>query len=338
MARWQGCRPDGWGCAGATVPDRAGCDTHRGMRALFELMAAQHGVVSRAQARGVGVTRRVERRLLRDGIVAQPCPGVLATGGAALSFHGRAKAATLSPAVQAVSHGAAARLHGLDAFQHHDTVDVLAARGAHPLPRLGVTVHRTRAEIGPYVTEVAGIPTLTIPATLALLAPAAGIAPTARALDSALRRGVSARELREVATAWRRRGRAGPPALLMLLGERVEHGLPRAWFQRVAGTVRARCGVRLVARHPVRDRRGILLAELDLAAPEQRVGVEARRWQWRAGDTARARDEQRRAALRRLGWAVVDVWWSDLHRPDRVADDVTALLRTRTPAPRALVR
>jgi hypothetical protein len=308
------------------------------MRALFELMAAQHGVVSTAQARALGVSRRVERRLVRDGIVAAPCSGVLAAGGVALSFHGRARAATLTGGITAVSHGAAARLHGLDAFGRHDTVDVLAPRGAHPQPHLGVTVHRTRGDIGPHVTEVAGIPTLTVPATLALLAPVAGIAATGRALDSALRRGVSAEELRAVATAWRRRGRAGPPALLMLLGERVDHGLPPTWFRRVAAGVQARCGVPLVAHHPVRDRRGLLLAELDLAAPERRVGVEAQRWQWRATPTARQRDELRRAALHRLGWAVVEVWWSDLHRTDGVVAELTALLRSPTSKPAASAR
>ena len=50
---------------------------------------------------------------------------------------------------------------------------------------------------------------LSIAATLALLAPAVGIGPTARALDSALRLGVAIDELRRVAEAWRRRGRSG---------------------------------------------------------------------------------------------------------------------------------
>ena len=106
-----------------------------------------------------------------------------------------------------------------------------------------------------------------------------------------------------MATAWRRRGRAGPPALLMLLGERVDHRLPRSWFQRLAKGVLARAGVRLVDEYPVRDGRGILLAELDLADPERRVGVECQSWQWHATPTAQHRDARRRGTLRaaRLG-------------------------------------
>jgi hypothetical protein len=33
--------------------------------------------------------------------------------------------------------------------------------------------------------------------------------------------------------------------------------------------------------------------------------------------------------LRRLGWAVVDVWWSDLRYPERVIGEVISLLRSR---------
>ncbi len=301
------------------------------MQALFELMSTQHGVASTAQARAVGVTRRVEQRLVRDGAITRACPDVLVVGGAEITFHRRAMAAALSTGVTAISHGAAARLHHLDAFDDHDTVDVLGSRGARPHRRLGVTVHLTRGEIGPHVGAVDGIPTLTIPATLALLAPSAGIGRTARALDSALRQGVRPEELRTVATAWRRRGRAGPPALLMLLGERVDHRLPRSWFQRLAKGVLAQAGVRLVDEYPVRDGRGILLAELDLADPERRVGIECQSWQWHATPTAQHRDARRRGTLRQLGWEIVDVWWSDLRHPDRVISELTYLLRSRTP-------
>ena len=302
------------------------------MQPLFNLMSRQHGVASTAQARALGVSRRVERRLLAEGAIDQPCPGVFTTAGAPLTFQARARAAAFTRGVVAISHGAAARLHGLDGFDGHERVDVLGARGANPHHRLGVTVHRTRGEIGPHVVDVAGIPTLGMAATLALLAPAVGISRTARALDSALRLGVPADELKDVATQWRQRGRAGPPALLMLLGERVDHRLPRSWFQRLAKGVLARAGVRLVDEYPVRDDRGILVAELDLADPARRVGVECQSWQWHATPAAQHRDARRRGTLRELGWEVVDVWWSDLRHPDRVISEVTALLRARTPA------
>ena len=88
----------------------------------------------------------------------------------------------------------------------------------------------------------------------------------------------------------------------------------------------ARAGIRLVDEHPVRDGRGVLLAELDLADPRAPVGVECQRWQWHATPTAQHRDARRRGTLRQLGWDIVDVWWSDLRHPDRVVSELTYLL------------
>jgi hypothetical protein len=196
-------------------------------------------------------------------------------------------------------HGVAstAQARALDGFERHDTVDVLGVKGSKPHERLGVTVHRTRGTIDDHVVHVERIPTLSIPATLALLAPSSGIGPTARALDSALRLGVDADELRRVATAWRRRGRSGPPALLMLLGERVDNVLPRSWFQRIASRVLATAGIHLVDEYAVRDSRGVLLAELDLADPRRKVGVECQSWRWHATPAAQHRDARRREIL-----------------------------------------
>jgi hypothetical protein len=188
---------------------------------LFELLARQHAVVTTAQARSAGVSTRVQRRLIADGVLLAPAPGLLAAAGCAPTFESRAMAATLLPGVAAVSHGAAARLHGLDAFGDHDVVDVLAGKGAGPPPVHGVIVRFTRGPIGDHTTEVAGVPVLTLAATLVLLAPAVGVVRTRAALDEAIDGGLDVDELHAVADAWRQRGRAGPPALLALLRQRT---------------------------------------------------------------------------------------------------------------------
>ena len=301
------------------------------MRELFELMAEQHGVATISQARGLGISRRVELRMLASGSLQSPARDVLAAGGAPITFEGRAMAAVLAPGVTAVSHGAAARLHGLDGFERHETVDVVGCQGANPHPAVGTAVHYTRGPILDHMISVGKIPTMSIASTLALLAPEYGIGPTARALDSALRKGVLADELRTVAQAWRRRGRSGPPALLMLLGERVDNRLPRSWFQRIASRVLASAGVRMVDEYPVRAANGALLAELDLAEPVRKVGVECQSWKWHATPTAQHRDARRKGMLRQLGWEIVDVWWSDLRQPERVIGEVLYLLRSRDP-------
>jgi hypothetical protein len=301
-------------------------------------MAEQHGVATTVQARELGISRRVERRRIEDGTLWMPFPGVLAAGGAPITFASRALAAAWSPGVAAISHAAAARLHGLDGFDERSVpddapIDVIGHRGAALHHSLGARPHFTRGALDEHVTTVTGIPVLTVAATLALLAPAVGLGPTARALDSALRLGVPIDELRAVAEAWRQRGRSGPPVLLHLLDERVDSRLPRSWFQRVAGRVLERAGIRLVDEYPVRDARGVLLAELDLADPARRVGVECQSWRWHATPAAQHRDARRRGVLRQLGWEIVDVWWSDLRQPDRVLAELLHLLHTRTPRP-----
>jgi hypothetical protein len=301
------------------------------MRELFALMRQQHGVATTSQARALGLTRRAEVRMLAAGSLQSPARDVLAAGGGPVTFEGRAMAAALSPGVSAVSHGAAARLHGLDGFDRYSTVDVIGAQGANPHPAAGTVIHYTRGPVLEHTVTVGKIPTMSIASTLALLAPVVGIGPTARALDSALRLGVCADELRAVAEAWQRRGRPGPPALLTLLGERINDRLPRSWFHRVAGRVLAIIGIPLVDEFPVRDRRGILLAELDLADPLRKVGVEGQHWQWHASPAAQARDARRKAAVRQLGWEIVGVWWSDARQPERVVDELVALLRARDP-------
>jgi hypothetical protein len=301
------------------------------MRALLELMARQHGVASTSQSRALGVSRRAELRLLDQGIIMSPLPEVLVVAGAPITFHGRAMAAALTPGVTAVSHGAAARLHGLDGFARHETVDVIGPCGANPHAVEGMDLHYTRGPLLQHIVEVDRVPVMTIPSTLALLAPEVGIGPTARALDSALRLGVSTDELRAVAQAWRRQGRSGPPALLMLLGDRVDKRLPRSWFQRVAARVLASAGIRMVDEYPVRAPNGILLAELDLADPVRHVGVECQSWEWHATPTAQHRDARRKGLLRQLGWEIVDVWWSDLRQPARVISELLYLLRSRDP-------
>jgi hypothetical protein len=287
-------------------------------------MSGQHGAASWAQARQLGVDRRTLRRLLRDGAIDSPSPGVLTAGGSPVTFHRRAMAAVLSPGVTAVSHRTAARLHRLDGFEHEVVIDVIVGRSANPPARTGAVVHRSRADLADHVTAVDGIPALTIAATVALLAPVAGSTRTTRAVQSALARGISTAELRAVATTWRRRGRAGPAALLGMLGHSDDDRLPRSWYRQVATSVQTRFGVRLVDGYVVGDTGEAVAVELDLADPSRRIGVA----------DGRAGDAMRRARLRQCGWDVVDVWWHDRHQPDRVIGELATLLAARWPTRR----
>jgi hypothetical protein len=150
-----------------------------------------------------------------------------------------------------------------------------------------------------------------------------------QALDSILRRGDAPEWIRSVAVRWQRCGVRGPRSVLSLLDERVDGRVPRSWFQRLAQRALARCGLVLVDEFPVFDQSGRLLAELDLAIPELRVGVECQSWRWHATPTARAADAARRRRLRLLGWELVEVWWRDLGHLDAVVDELVFLIDRR---------
>lgn len=299
------------------------------LQEVLDAMAARHGVTTAARARELGLTAEVEQRLERRGVVRRPAGGVLVAAGAPCTWEQRALTAVSAPGHAVLSHGAAARLHGLDGFDRYELVDVICKKGSWPQPPDGAITHHTRGLTPDDITEVRSIPTLTVGATLTLLSPTAGLGATARALDSALRQGHSIDELREIGARWRRRGRPGPPTLLMLLDERDGRTLPRSWFQRLARRTFERRGIRLLDEYPVRDGRGLTIAELDLAEPRRKVGIECQSWAWHATPTAQHRDARRKGELRRMGWEIVDVWWRDLDHPARVEAELDHLLTTR---------
>jgi hypothetical protein len=104
---------------------------------------------------------------------------------------------------------------------------------------------------------------------------------------------------------------------------------PRSWFERLAHRELAELGVELVHEHPLRAPNGRLVAELDLADVEHRIGIECQSWQWHATPAAQRADARRKRAVRRLGWEVVDVWWSDRGRMDDVVETIRAIRAER---------
>ena len=194
-----------------TLPDQ------RGPRALFALMVSQHGVASSAQARELGVSRAVERRLVAEGALVRTRSGVLGAGGAQPTFATCAMAAALRPGVLAVSHGAAARIHRLPGFAAHSAVDVIGARGSHIRGDESVVAHYSRGPIEQHVVRVAGIPVTSVPLTLTLVTSSLTRSDAIAALGEAIGRGASAAAIRSVALQWQEPGRSGPSKVLELL-------------------------------------------------------------------------------------------------------------------------
>jgi hypothetical protein len=149
-----------------------------------------------------------------------------------------------------------------------------------------------------------------------------------QALEGAMRDGISPTWIRQVANRYDRPGRSAPKRLVRAVDERVDGTLPRSWFQRLALRLLADVGIATVDEYSIHDGRR-LLAQLDLAIPALRIGIECQSWKWHAIPEAQRRDAARKRCLRRLGWEILDLWWSDLDRIDDVIATLAIIVAER---------
>lgn len=190
---------------------------HSGMHEFFTFLRTHHGVATSASARDHGITWHRERRLVEQGVLDRPAHRVVRSTSHPETWRQRCRIATLSAGNGVISHGAAARLHGLDGFRDHPRVDLLCRKGSWPGHPGVVVTHFTRGLTVDDIVEIDGIPVLDVPATLALLRPHGGDEMTTRAIVSAITRGWTVTELRSGALRWRSRGRPGPTFCLSIL-------------------------------------------------------------------------------------------------------------------------
>lgn len=298
------------------------------MQLVSELFARQHGVATDAQIHALGISAERRRTLIRNHVWTRLARSIVANAATADSWHRRAMAAALS-APGALMYGpSAARLHALDGYDRHDTVEVIVHRRAHVVRVAKVEYHYSRHLSAADRHVVESIPVTILPLTLIHLD--ADGHDAGKALDSALRLGFSPRWFDEQFRRWQRPNLTSPTQLLQLLEERVSARLPLSWFQRITKRVFDEVGITLVDEWPVHDRNGKTFAHLDLAEVDLMVGVECQSWEHHGSPSAQQRDLSRKRRLRQLGWDIVEVWWSDLERVDEVVADVRlALERAR---------
>lgn len=265
-------------------------------RALMSLLAAQYGVIARRQALGRGTTRKVIETRLRNGYWTRKLPGTYVLAGAPRSWQQELMSACLW-ADGCASHRSAAAL--LDLPSSGRPVVEISTHVCLSAP--GIIVHRTPEMVSPWITEVAGIPTTTIPRTLVDLCAVVAPGKVEEALDASI-----ARRLNSAENQWRcmnrmgTRGRCGTARLRAFVAERMELGVPHS----VAETRFLRLIRRSRLPSPrlqleVRDED--FVARLDAAWPEIRLGIEVDGWRWHSSKAARLRDARRQNRLERLG-------------------------------------
>jgi len=291
-----------------------------GWAALTELAAAQHSLVSLAQARELGIGDSAVRRALAAGRLVPVRRGVLAVGGAALSPAAPVMAACLAAGPGAVaSYRSAGALHGLAVAAPAEPEISWSAATSRGLDRAGR--HRTRRLPEEHCTVALGVPCTTVERTIIDLAAVLGAAHLVRLVDDAERRHLVRRSAVTLALAQvTTRGRTGVARLRTILDDAVVGASPleATWLRHVrdAGLPAPTLQHQLVLRGRV--------VLLDAAWPDRRVGLEVDGFGPHRTPTAFADDADRANLLVEAGWRTVRA--TARSDPDRVTGQLRRLL------------
>ena len=249
--------------------------------------------------------------MLADGWLVKVAPRVFAIAGSPNSIERRQMSGLLCLGpTAAISHEAAARLHGFDRCRS-DIVEFT-------MPRVGrgrktpFLVHTTDALRAPDVVTVNGFRCTSATRTIIDLARAR--IPTARleaAIDSAVRSGAtSPLVLAERLDALRGRGRWGAAALDELLLDAGGHSmLERGFLELMRTAALPRPSTQVVHRDAART-----YARVDFYFDQVAIVVEVSGRRGHVSDAERARDAQRRNELQDAGRRVFEYTSADVTR------------------------
>lgn len=304
---------------------RASCDRDADTR-LLGLAARQHGIVTRAQAIQMGLTKSMVETRVRRGRLERIHPGVYCVGGAPRTFEQKACAAAAWAGPGAVvSHSSAAYL-----WRFVETVprvsDVWAPR-RRTRPPPGVRAHFTTTlsprDRGSLRRVPVTSPARTLIDLAAVLPPQLVEVALSRAL---VERRITADVLHTRIRHLARQGLPGPSVLRRLLREASGRAYVSTPLERAVAIVLAAGDLPPVRReHPVYVDGGVYY--LDFAWPHFRVGVEADSRRWHSDAASFESDRFRHNALTAAGWRVLRVTERQVRtEPGAVRDRVRALL------------
>jgi very-short-patch-repair endonuclease len=295
--------------------------------AVGEFAASRHGVVTRQQAAEHGISAKVIRRLIDQGVWREPLPGVLAIAGAVDTWMQRLYiATTAAQAAGVASTRSAAALHRFDGYPE-GPVELIVA-GDRRLLRKVATVRRGTLA-ATEIDSVHGIRCTNRARTLVDLASVDPPQRVTQAFESAWRVGTSLTWIRRTAQALYGSGRSGPGVILGLVEQAERHVQPTesALELRLDVCLRGIPGV--VRQHEIFSPRGDFVARVDFAVPSARAAFEAHSRQFHFGPTAEHRDETREHRLKAAGWDVTYFGSQSLRSPAQVKSVVLEVIERR---------
>lgn len=309
-------------------------NSRRADQRIGALAAGQHGLLSRAQAIGLGVTRNEIAWRLEAGRWELLFPKVYRLVGTPRTWRQLASAACLHwGAGSVISHRAAARLGALDRFKNA-RVEVSVNRKRNRSRSSKVRIHWLAEPIPEEdVTTIDGIPVTKPARTVLDLASTEPERTVERCLDDALRRRLVSLSFLEGWLADPRRARHRGAAVLRRLVEvRATRGVTESPLEARALTLLREAGLPIPMLQYVVEEQGRFVARLDLAYPEKRVALEIDGFRFH--DTRESFDAERARGneLQAIGWKVLRITSQHLEQsPEEVAEWVRRALDDAQP-------
>jgi hypothetical protein len=276
----------------------------------------QHGVCTRRQLRGVGISARSIHRRVTAGAWQEHPGGVVALGTHERTWEQGLAVALLAAGADEgtawASHQTAGYLHGLldlTAPRHLDITVPRERRPRCPSARL----HRARSLPTEQQVLLSGMPSTSLPRTLLDLAGTLSPSQLEPILWEACRgRPKLPQDLARLLDRSRHlRGRTALTALLA--GLHPQTAAAESPLE-ILGLLAIRDPLvpPPVLQYRVRDRRGRVVRRVDAAWPTVRVALEFDGVAYHRSPSRIARDGRQRGQLRELGWIVIEVQYEDL--------------------------
>ncbi len=297
---------------------------------LERTVDGQHGIFSRDTARLLGVSDRAIESRVRSGRYERVGPRTYRVVGASPTWRQSVmRAVAAAGDGSAASHRTALALHRL--LRPHPTVEIVTPRRRRLRLDGEVIVHTAVTLPTEDLGTVTGIPTTAVPRSILDFAGSAHPDAVAHAVDAAIAAELTTAEaLADFLERRRRSGRRGVTALASVL-DRPSLGRPESRYERQLLDLLERVGLSPVPQFVLRDDGGRVIARLDIAFPDQRLGIEVDGHEFHATRAQRAADARRQNLIASIDWMLLR-YTSDqvfLEGP-AIAIEVVRLVRDRS--------
>jgi hypothetical protein len=301
-------------------------------RAVAQLAARQHAVVSVRQAEELGLTRSMRRTRIGAGVLIDVRRGVLRIAGAPMTFESVVLAAVLSAGRGAVaSHRTAAALWELDGYRR-GVIELTIPRGRKHRPGPSAIAHESSDLDRVRPRTLGSIPVTDPSRTLLDVALRSSDRRLLTAIESGRRsRLTSWPEMIETLLLHARRGRPGIQRLRRVLAANIDREeVTDSGFEALVLALLAEHALpKPVLHHQIGDGDGRVLAIVDLAYPARRIAIELDGRIHLRPDVWE-RDRPRQNQLELLGWTVLRFTWNTYaERPQQLIAEISRALAAR---------